>query len=101
MLVTVCASTDIRCYAIAIYTRRCTDRFASDGRRIVPRFLVTGKTRADIRFGAVPVVLLTFFVANGTTSESVGIHPVILVTIANVRLDAYAVDAALCAHRHA
>lgn len=73
---------------MTIYTGWQTLRFTSERERIVPLFLVSGKTRADIRFEAVSIVFLVFLAANGATSKIVGIH-IVLVTVANVSIDAH------------
>lgn len=92
---------DVRGCATAVGARTIANRLAHERRGFVTDSPVTGMTRAYIRLGAVAVIPLAFRVADGPAGESVRVHPVALVATANLRLDTGAVDAAVCAFRHA
>lgn len=99
-LVTIQTFANIRRNAVAVYARAITNRLARERGGVVFDYLVTGTARADMRFVAISVATFAFLVADRTTSESVRIHPIVLVTATYVRFDARAVDATIRALRY-
>jgi len=91
---------------MAVGARAIADRLASATRRIRGGFVpldsyVTGTADANVRFGAVSVIPFAFYVTHRTARESIRIHPVTVVAAADLHVDAGAVDATVCAYRHA
>lgn len=70
LLVIIQAFADIRRHAKTVFAFAITNRLAHE-RGEVSTFLVTGTTRADMRFVAISVISFAFLVTDGTTSESV------------------------------
>jgi len=102
--VTVLAAANVGRRAMAIRARAIADRLASARIRaefVRLDFYVTGTAEANVRFGAVSVIPLAFYVTHGTARESIRIHPVTVVAAADLHVDAGAVDATVCAHRRA
>lgn len=56
---------------------------------------------ANVRFDAKSVMPFAFYIAHRTTRESVRIHPITIVALAELDINAGAVDATICTHRHA
>lgn len=98
LLVTVRAVADVGRCAVTVRARTFAYGLALV-HGVVVRFSVTRPARANVRLGAESVVPLALVGADRQASDAVRAHPVALVAIANIRLDADPVDAAVRAHR--